>query len=140
MHRLLALFNPSSTLTLIPGEITLGESARLKWNSSGSAHRFQHFAIYLVGEEEARYRRGTDTVTETETFYEEALIDTQDPRKCTTGSAQIELPSHTADLVPTWKANNNRIRWSIHVKGDIAFWPDVSDKYEVTVLPIDISS
>jgi hypothetical protein len=138
-YRLLALLNPSTTLTLTPGEITLDETAKLKWNTSSGAHRFQHFAIYLVGEEEATYRRGTDMVTDTETFYEEALIDTQDPRNSITGSTRITLPSHTANLMPSWKASNNRIRWTIHVKGSISFWPDVSDKYNITVKPLNIT-
>ncbi|MFK7910885.1 MAG: DUF3592 domain-containing protein [Akkermansiaceae bacterium] len=139
-YRLLALFNPTSTLTLTPGEITLGIPAKLKWNSSGSAHRFQHFTIHLVGQEEASYRRGTDTVTETETFYEKALIDTQDPRKSMTGSATIDLPPNQMNLMPSWKGGNNSIKWSIHVKGDISIWPDVSDQYDVIVRPLDIEN
>jgi hypothetical protein len=137
-YRLLALFNPAPRLTLTPGEVTLGKPAKLKWNTSSGNQRMNHFAIYLVGEEEAEYRRGTDTVKETKVFHEQALIDTQDPRKSTTGSIKIELLSDTMSTMPSWKGKHNRIKWSLHVKGDISFWPDVSDRYEITVLPTDL--
>ena len=133
-YRLLALFNPAPTLTLTPGEVTLGKPAKLKWNTSSGYHRMSKFAIYLVGEEEAQFHRGTDTVTETKIFQEQALIDTQDPRKSITGSAKIEL----INTMPSWKGKNNKIKWSLHVKGDISFWPDVSDRYEITILHADL--
>lgn len=137
-YRLFALFNPSPKLSLTPGEITLGQSAKLKWNVSSGAQRINHFAIYLVGEEEAEYRRGTDTVKVSSIFYEQALIDTQDPRKSSTGSTKIELSPDAANIMPSWKSHNNRIKWSLQVKGKISFWPDVSDSYEVQVTPVDI--
>ena len=139
-YRLLAVLNPSTTLTLAPGELTLDEPAKLTWITSGNRLRFSNFAIYLVGEEEAQFRRGTDTVTETEVFYELALIETLDPRDSLSGSASINLPANTLDLMPSWKSSNNRIRWSIHVKAKISAWPDVLDKYDITVNPVDIEA
>lgn len=139
-YRLFALFNPSPTITLKPGSITLGKPAKLKWETQSGAHRMKRFAIYLVGEEEAEYQRGTDTVKDTETFYEQALIDTQDPRKSTRGSANIELPVNSMGIMPSWKSKHNSIKWSLHIKGDISFWPDVSDRYDITVHPADFSS
>ncbi|MCP5536818.1 MAG: DUF3592 domain-containing protein [Akkermansiaceae bacterium] len=139
-YRFLALFNPSPKLTLTPGDITLGEPAKLAWRLSGGSHRLTRFAIYLVGEEEAKYQRGTDTVTETEVFYEQALIDTPDPRKSISGAAEIRLDTGTMPIMPTWKSKHNRIKWSVHVKGEISVWPDVSDKYDIKVRPSDIAN
>lgn len=133
-YRLLALFNPATTLTLTPGEITLAQAAKLKWSTPGGNHRMSRFAIYLVGEEEAQYRRGTDTATDTQVFHEQTLIDTQDPRKSIAGTTGIEL----ADTMPGWKGTHNRIKWSLHVKGEISIWPDVSDRYDITVFPPDL--
>ncbi|MBT8036656.1 MAG: DUF3592 domain-containing protein [Verrucomicrobiae bacterium] len=139
IYRLLALFNPAPRINLTPGNITLGQPAKLKWNVGAGSHRMNHFAIYLVGEEEAQYRRGTNTVTDTRLFYQHALIDTQDPRKSISGSATIDLPTQSGKIMPSWKSSHNRIKWSLHVKGDIAIWPDVSDRYEVTVLAAHIT-
>ena len=133
-YRILACFNAAPILTLAPAEITLGQATQLKWKTLSGEHKLSHFAIYLVGEEEARYRRGTDTVTDTSIFYEQALIDTKDPRKVRRGEAEIVLPS---DTMPSWKSSNNAIKWSLRVRGEISFWPDIKDNYEVTVLPTD---
>lgn len=129
-YRLLACFNPAPKLILLPGEIEIGSIALLKWSVANGGHKLNHFAIYLVGEEEARYRRGTDTVTETEIFYEQALIDTKSPREVSSGTAEIKLPLET---VPSWKSTNNAIKWSLRVRGDIPLWPDISDNYDITV-------
>lgn len=130
-YRFLACFNPAPKLTLQPGEIEIGSTALLKWSVTNGAHKLNHFAIYLVGEEEARYRRGTDTVTETEIFHEQALIDTKSHRDVSSGSTAIELP---LDTVPSWKSSNNAIKWSLRVRGDIPMWPDISDDYEITII------
>ena len=133
-YRILACFNAAPILTLTPAEIALGQATQLKWKTLSGEHKLSHFAIYLVGEEEARYRRGTDTVTDTSIFYEQALIDTKDPRQVRRGEAEILLPT---DLMPSWKSSNNAIKWSLRVRGEISFWPDIKDNYEVTVLPAD---
>ena len=97
--------------------------------------RMKRFAIYLVGEEEAQYERGTSTETDTSIFYERALVDTQDPRQTAHGTATAGLPTGT---MPSWNSGNNRIKWSLRVRGKIRFWPNVSDDYKITALaPID---
>lgn len=131
-YRILACFNAAPILTLFPAEITVGESVQLKWKTLSGEHKLSHFAIYLVGEEEAKYRRGTNSVTDISIFYEQALIDTKDPRKVRRGEAEIVLPS---DTMPSWKSTNNAIKWSLRVRGEISLWPDIKDNYEVTVLP-----
>lgn len=136
-YRFLGIFSPAPKLTLKPSAITLGETARVSWQILGGANRFNHFAIYLVGEESAEFRRGTDNVTESEIFYESALIETQDTRKMARGSAQINLPH---DTMPTWKSDHNHIKWSLRVRGDVSLWADVNDQFPVTVLPINTAS
>jgi hypothetical protein len=34
----------------------------------------------------------------------------------------------------SFKSDNNRIVWTLHVHGDIAFYPDVNDEFPITVL------
>lgn len=131
-YRILACFNAAPVLTLEPAEITLGQATQLKWKTLSGEHKLSHFGIYLVGEEEAKYRRGTDTVTDTSIFYEQPLIDTKDPRKVRRGETEILLNS---DLMPSWESSNNAIKWSLRVRGEISLWPDIKDNYEVVVLP-----
>ncbi|MEO1858245.1 MAG: DUF3592 domain-containing protein [Rubritalea sp.] len=131
-YRILACFNAAPILTLAPAEITLGEATQLEWKTLSGEHKISHFAIYLVSEEEAHYRRGTNTVTDTSVFYEQVLLDTKDPRKVRRGESEILLSS---DLMPSWKSSNNAIKWSLRVRGEISLWPDIKDNYEVTVLP-----
>jgi hypothetical protein len=36
----------------------------------------------------------------------------------------------------SFDASNNKIQWYLKVKGDIKKWPDVSNEFAVTVLPV----
>jgi len=67
-YQFLALFNPAPKLTLESSEITLNQATKLQWLTPGRADRLSRFSLYLVGEESAEYRRGTDTVTDTQVF------------------------------------------------------------------------
>lgn len=134
-YKLLALFNPVPQITLTPGTLTIGDNTGVEWNIPRRAERLQHFSLLLVGEEEARYRRGTNTVTDQSVFYEQVLFETSDPRQARRGSISINLPTHT---VPSWESENNAIRWSLVVKGDIALWPDIDDTHSVQVEPVSI--
>lgn len=131
-YRFLACFNPAPNLTLAPGALTLTESATLKWNTLNGEHRVQDFTLYLVGEEKTTYRRGKNSHTETSVFYEEELFKSSDPRKIRRGELSIELPQ---ELHPSWDGDHNSINWQLKVRGDISFWPDISDDYAIEVLP-----
>ncbi|MBK1856219.1 DUF3592 domain-containing protein [Verrucomicrobiaceae bacterium 5K15] len=137
--RFLAMFSPAASLLLKPGAVPLGGQATVTWKLKGNADRIQHYAIYLVGEEEAQYQRGTDTVTAHETFYEEELLETKDPRKIRRGTVEIDL-SKQRDIMPSWKGAHNRIKWSLQVRGKLSLWPDIKDRYDIDVLPLDIST
>ena len=132
-YRFLGLFSPAPRLSLPSDSVGMGADLRVDWKVMKGAERFRHFAIYLVGTEQAEYRRGTDTKRETSVFYEEMLVETSQPRMIMQGSVSFRVPY---DVVPTWEATNNKISWAIHVKGDLPFWPDVNDQYPVVILPM----
>ena len=48
------------------------------------------------------------------------------------GNATLAIPEHT---MPTFESDNNKIFWQLKVHGDIPFWPDVNEKFELTVYP-----
>lgn len=136
-YTFLTLFNPSPKLVLNSGAVTLGRAVELMWRIPSKEQRLKKFSLYLIGEEVAEYRRGTNTVTDTSVFYEELLFETSDPRQAKRGSTMLNLPVNT---VPSWKSKHNQIKWSLVVKGEIALWPDVSDTYPVEVLAADLHS
>ncbi len=131
-YQILALFNPRPHLTLTPGRLTLGEAAELAWRFSGRAGRIRRLTITLEGQEEAVYRRGTDTVTARETFATLGVATASSPAEIATGSARIDVP---ADTMHSFDAPHNRIVWTLKVQGDIRSWPDVSEDLKVVVVP-----
>jgi len=70
---------------LSSGSIPLGGSAQLQWTLSGQTSRISEFTVTLRGVEEARYRRGTNTCTDHNTFYEMELYRTSDAYEIASG-------------------------------------------------------
>jgi len=127
-HGFLALFNPRPRLTL-HSQLCLGEAADLEWEFSGSVSRIRQLRIYLEGREEAIYTRGTDTVTDKNVF---ATVELVKKPGAEPGRARVEIPSNT---MHSFKSDHNKIIWEIHVNGDIRFWSDVDESFELEVLP-----
>lgn len=138
-HYLLALFNPKAILTLEPAQPVLGGVLRGRWKLRGSARRLKKLRFVLRGVEKATYQRGTDTVTEERTFYAVVLVEHDRIMQMTSGTFEHTLPH---DLMYSLKLASNEILWRLEVHGEIGFWPDVNDKYDLTVLafPIEPSS
>ena len=128
-HGFLALFNPRPRLTINSGQLTLGNPLDLNWEFSRSTKSVKQVRIYLEGREEATYRRGTDTAVDKNVF---ATIEIANRPNADPGRAQIELPP---DTMHSFKSSNNKIIWEIHVKGDIRYWSDVDETFEIQVLP-----
>jgi hypothetical protein len=128
-YYLLAMFNPRPVLTLSPGKLRLGEPFDLEWEFSGSTRAVNRFRLYVEGREEATYRRGTTTTTDRSVF---ATIKIAERPSAEKGRARITMP---ADTMHSFKSENNKIVWAIHVEGEIRLWPDVKEGFEVEVLP-----
>ncbi len=128
-HGFLALFNPRARLTIDSRQLALGESSDLEWKFSGSTRRVTQLRIYLEGREEATYRRGTDTSTDKNVF---ATIEIVKKSNADPGRARVEIPAGT---MHSFKSDHNRIVWEIHVQGEIRYWSDVDETFEIEVLP-----
>ena len=137
-YRFFAVFSPAPTIKLKPASISMDGTAKVTWKVSGGIGSIRHFSIYLIGEEEATYRQGTDTKTATEIFYEQELTDTSDSRNITRGSASIDFSQLSTPIMPSWKGTHNRIKWSLLIIGKVKFWPDIRDDYEVEVQPTSL--
>jgi hypothetical protein len=129
---LLGLFAPRAVLQLSRQPLRLGETSELSWRFSGRAHVIEQLRIYLEGREEATYRRGTSSSTDRNIFAEIDIATLTNVDEMRSGQGRIVVPAGT---VPTFTATNNRIVWTLRVKGVIHLYPDVDDEFTVVVLP-----
>ncbi|MBN1359499.1 MAG: DUF3592 domain-containing protein [Sedimentisphaerales bacterium] len=132
VYQFLALFNPRPTLELSAGRVPLGGAAALSWQFSGQTGRIRALAVTLRGVEEARYRKGTSTYTDHSTFYEMELYRTESPSEMGSGQVGFVIPAET---MHSFEAENNKIRWSLELHGDIKCWPDVKESFPIEVVP-----
>ena len=132
IYQFLAMFNPGPRLQLRPARVRLGGSAQIQWSFSGNVGRISKLTITLKGQEQATYRRGTKTHTDTRTFYEMELWKATDSIAISSGQTGFLMPE---DTMHSFEAANNRIIWSIDVHGDIANWPDVNESFKIVIIP-----
>ncbi|HAV63819.1 MAG TPA: hypothetical protein DCY13_15820, partial [Verrucomicrobiales bacterium] len=134
LYSFFGLFNPRPTLRLRPGNPRLGQTLDCEWQFSGAVGRIRRLVIEIDGVEESKYRRGTRTYTDKSVFARLPVLETDHPSKIRQGGLSSLVPSHFA---PSFKGANNRIFWVIRLRGEIARWPDVSEEYELDMLPIE---
>jgi hypothetical protein len=132
VYQFLALFNPRPTVELSPQSIPLGTAAELRWSFSGQTSRIRELTATLRGVEQATYRRGTSTYTDKSTFYELELYRTSNLAEIASGQVGFVLPK---DTMHSFSAANNKIIWSIDLRGNIERWPDVKESFELQVTP-----
>jgi len=133
IYYFLSIFNPKPVLKLSSSTIALGDSVELAWDTAGNVDRVTSFSITLEGREEATYRRGTSTSTDKATFAVVPLAESNRGKDLRRGKAVFTVPP---DSMHSFKSSNNKIVWTIQVKGDIPRWPDIGEEYPVEVLPL----
>lgn len=131
-HSFLAMFNPRPTLTLDTGRLRLGEPCRVSWKWSGATGRIDRLKILLEGQEEATYRRGTDTRTDKHVFARIDLVDTRNEMEISRNTAELAIP---ADTMHSFEASRNKIVWRLKLSAEIARWPDVAEEHKVVIRP-----
>jgi hypothetical protein len=129
----LAAFNPRPRVVLLSGHPRLGDTLHVEWSFRGRSGRIGALAITLEGREEATYRRGTDTHTDTEVFATLPLVETHNHWEIPRGSAEVVIPD---DTMHSLEADNNKIVWLLKIAGDIPRWPDVDESLPLTVRPM----
>ena len=132
VYQLLALFNPCPALHLSSQTIPLGGAAELRWSFSGRTGRIRELTVMLRGVEQATYRKGTSTCTDTSTFYEMELYRTINSTEIASGQVGFILPH---DTMHSFDAQNNKIIWRLDMRGEIDRWPDVKESFEINVAP-----
>jgi hypothetical protein len=131
-YHFLALFNPRVHLTLQTSPARLGTPEGIAWEVTGNAGRMARLTLTCEGREEATYRRGTRTCTDKSAFARIVIADLAPGGQLARGRTDFTIPD---SLVPTFTAPNNKILWSLNVRGDVHRWPDVSEEFELIVLP-----
>lgn len=94
------------------------------------------FEIFLVCEEKATYRQGTNTRTETRRVVEIALYHAEQFEVAHDSSfearANLEIPS---GAMHSFRAAYNEVAWRLVVKGNVAGWPDFERRFPIVVQP-----
>ena len=81
----------------------------------------------------ATYQQGTDTRTDHNVFLKELILETSSPGDMRAGTVKLTIPEFS---IHTFEAPHNKITWYVRVHGDIKSWPDISEEYVITVLPL----
>jgi len=131
-YGLLALFNPRPHLSVSANPVRLDENLEVDWTTTGNASRIRAWRITLEGREEATYTRGTTTSTDRETFAVLEVAKGAGGAGFREGRGAARFPAHA---VHSFSGGNNRIIWVLKVHGDIPFWPDVDEEFEIEVAP-----
>lgn len=115
---------------LYPGhsyELFVSQTGRLRVN---------WLDVLLVCEEEATYRHGTNTRTETRRVFEQTVFRQQGfqvrPGEPLTARFAVQVP---ATAMHSFKAPHNEINWKLLVRGKIAGRPDLQRSFPVIVCP-----
>ena len=115
---------------LHPGEscdLFLSQSGRLKVNS---------LEVLLVCDEEATYRQGTNTRTESQRVYRQQVFRREqfEIRRDEPFSARCEVKV-PGGVMHSFKSAHNEVNWKIIVKGDVAGWPDYQRSFPLIIHP-----
>jgi len=115
---------------LYPGgqyRLFLSQTGRLTVNS---------LEVLLVCEEEATYRQGTDTRTETRQVHRQEVFRREgfEVHRGLPFESECELVV-PAGAMHSFKADHNEINWKVVVKGDVAGWPDYKRSFPVVIRP-----
>ena len=134
-YSILALANPRPSLRLSRRAIPAGESAQIDWSFRGAGGRIRRLKISLASSktttERVVHSRGASINRSSEPLDEIEILDRGEGRSLAYGSVSFNLP---ADAPPT-SQGDEAISWVLKLHGEIAYWPDVMEEYEIRVLP-----
>ena len=92
--------------------------------------------LWLICEEEATYRQGTDIRTEVRRVFEQQLWSHRDfriePVEPFQASAALPIP---ATAMHSFHSSNNSVNWKLVVRGEVAHWPPFERGFAIVVYP-----
>jgi len=136
VRQLLATTGVGPTLVEISDQpLRPGGSYRLFLSQTGRL-RLDSLEVILACDEEATFRHGTNTRTETRRVYEQAVFSSQSsdvrPAAPFTAKCEVELP---AGAMHSFKSDHNEVSWKLIVRGDAAGRPRFERAFPLIVHP-----
>jgi hypothetical protein len=132
VYTFLGLFNPKPVLVCSDRWLYAGSEFELSWMMKGNVSRIQKLTVFLEGTETVSYRQGTSTRTENNLFYSQPVAEVTDAAEIAQSYHVVKIPD---DAMHTFNATSNKIYWQVRFAGEIPWWPDVADTFEITILP-----
>ncbi len=131
-YSILALVNPRPRVQLSPGALKAGESAQIEWAFRGFGGRIRHLRIWLEATETTTRETGSSLSIESRALDTPTIpvLDRGPDQPLADGAASFEVPADT----PLSSDGDVAIRWKLMLHGEIAFWPDVNETFEVRVI------
>jgi hypothetical protein len=131
----LQLFNPVPVLEVNSTQLALGDTLEVSWSFKGRTSSVSNLKLLLVGAEHATYRRGTSVTTDDSTFFNASIADVSQEMEIAHGSSSIDIPATT---MHSFDGGNNKVKWVLRVRGEIANWPDIDTSFTLVLNPIFI--
>lgn len=133
---LLSLFAPQVSVALSNGAVARGETLDVAWEITGGVRPVHRLHVCVVAIEWAQYLQGTDLKTDTSAFEVIPVVTAEDGDEIRFGTRPITIP---VDTMHSLDADHNQIRWTIRVRGDVRWFPDVDEEFTFRVTPDDVS-
>jgi hypothetical protein len=130
-YQFLALANPRPRLRLSYVPLRTGEPAQVEWSFRGSAKRIRSLTISLQALRTVVTTEGSTVRSETEPVTSIEVTTRRRGHGLEFGAASFEVPTKLPDGSP---ANDDAVSWKLKLHGDIAYWPDVSDEYDLEIV------
>ncbi len=137
VRQLLATTAVGPTLVEISAHPLLPGGCYQVFVSQAGRSKIRSLELLLVCEEEAIYRQGTNTRTETRQVYCQRVLHRQGLDAAGSSAVEAECPLLVpAEAMHSFKAGHNSIRWKLVVKEDAAARPDFQRSFAVIVHPL----
>ncbi len=135
---LIIIFSPAVKLELELHPIYLGSTTPLKWRPPGKPGQVTNLVIRVVAEEHIflpEDSHGTDhhgnrTTKKSAMLYEQGLAIERN-------GALLSIP---ADAMHSFEAEHSQVNWHLVVSAEVAGWPDIRDRFPLTVLPAPVQT
>lgn len=137
IHYLLQAFGCGPTLLEISDHpLYPGRNYRLILTQPG-VFRVIHFELRLVCEEIARFRQGTDTITNRKEVFRQVLYERNDFETTADMPIQHEMLLRLPlGAMHSLRCESNEIRWKLVIEARLAGWPDLYRECPIIVNPL----
>ncbi|MCP3982083.1 MAG: hypothetical protein GY716_22485 [bacterium] len=119
-------------LRLSVTSVRLGETLELSWEVDEQMIQPGRLSVTLVGTGKARSEKGSSTSTWSHEFCSRPIVEKQDRHSIRRGRTAIAIPR---DFMHSFEGSSNEIFWTIRVKSDAPWLPDLTQDARITIRP-----